>query len=112
MKSLYLPSAIVGGALLVLGFLKDALILPSGNAVVELARVLSVVHHVLLGHTTFGSNICNPSRKIVEDCLDLANLMDFLATTLCASGVDGRRHTTRIVEEQEVFTVGEHVVVS
>ena len=73
-----------------LGLLEDGLIFPLvGNAVPETSRVFGVAHHILLGHSTCRSDVCNTWWQIVENLLDLADPGDSLAATGLVRSADG-----------------------
>ena len=65
-----------------LGLLENVLIFPSVvNAVVVPCWVSRVAHHIFLGHSAFGSDVCNTRWQIVKDLLDLADSWESFAST-------------------------------
>ena len=93
-----------------LGLLENVLIFPSVvNAVVVPCWVSRVAHHIFLGHSAFGSDVCNTWWQIVKDGLDLADSWDsFAATSLELTAIRSSRYgLTLFLKEQEGRSVVE-----
>ena len=103
-----LPCVVTDGSWL--GVLENVSIFPSVvNAVAVPGWVLRVAHHILFGHSAFGSDVCNTWWQIVKDGLDLADSWDsFAATSLELTAIRSSRYgLTLFLKEQEGRSVVE-----